>query len=136
LIASSVIGAMAQRLVRRVCTNCAKPYRPRPEELASLGIDPKVDDLSKANFLKGDGCPACDKTGYRGRCSIQELMIMDESIRQLTLDKETATKIRAAAMAAGTNPMIPMRRDGAVKVMKGITTFDEIQRRVFISEEE
>ena len=136
LIASSVIGAMAQRLVRRVCSNCAKPYRPRPEELASLGIDPAVDDLSRATFRRGDGCAACDKTGYRGRCSIQELMIMDETIRQLTLDKETATKIRTAAMTCSTNPMIPMRRDGAVKVMKGITTFDEIQRRVFISDGE
>ena len=61
---------------------------------------------------------------------------MDETIRQLTLDKETATKIRTAAMTCSTNPMIPMRRDGAVKVMKGITTFDEIQRRVFISDGE
>jgi type II secretory ATPase GspE/PulE/Tfp pilus assembly ATPase PilB-like protein len=136
LIASSVIGAMAQRLVRKVCPNCAKPYQPRPEELHALGIDPKIDDLSRAKFVKGVGCTSCDKTGYRGRCSIQELMIMDESIRQLTLEKETATKIRMAAMAAGNNPMIPMRRDGAVKVMHGITTFDEIQRRVFISEEE
>jgi type IV pilus assembly protein PilB len=136
LIASSVIGCMAQRLVRRVCPNCARPYKPRPEELHALGIDPAVDDLSKANFLKGAGCANCDKTGYRGRCSIQELLIMDEVIRQLTLDRETATKIRTAAMTTGTNPMIPMRRDGAVKVMKGVTTFDEIQRRVFISEED
>jgi type II secretory ATPase GspE/PulE/Tfp pilus assembly ATPase PilB-like protein len=136
LIASSVIGAMAQRLVRRVCPNCARPYQPRPEELASLGIDPAVDDLSKANFLKGMGCDSCDKTGYRGRCSIQELLVMDEKIRQLTLDHETATKIRTSAMSEGFNPMIPMRRDGAIKVMKGVTTFDEIQRRVFISEED
>jgi len=136
LIASSVIGAMAQRLVRRVCPNCAKPYQPRPEELLALGIDPKVDDISKANFLKGSGCASCDKTGYRGRCSIQELMIMDEGIRRLTLERETATKIRTIAIGPGTNPMIPMRRDGAVKVMKGITTFDEVQRRVFISEED
>jgi type IV pilus assembly protein PilB len=136
LIASSVIGAMAQRLVRKVCTNCAKPYKPKAEELLSLGFDPAVDDLSKANFLKGTGCTACDKSGYRGRCSIQELMVMDESIRQLTLEKAPATTIRTASMQTGSNPMIPMRRDGAAKVFKGLTTFDEIQRRVFISDED
>jgi general secretion pathway protein E len=136
LIASSVIGTLAQRLVRRVCPNCAKPYQPRPEEMLALGMDPAVDDVAHAKFIKGTGCPACDKSGYRGRASIQELMVMDESIRRLTLEKETATRIRTAAMNNSSNPMIPMRRDGAVKVMQGITTFDEIQRRVFISDED
>jgi type II secretory ATPase GspE/PulE/Tfp pilus assembly ATPase PilB-like protein len=99
-------------------------------------MDPAVDDVAHAKFIKGTGCPACDKSGYRGRASIQELMVMDESIRRLTLEKETATRIRTAAMNNSSNPMIPMRRDGAVKVMQGITTFDEIQRRVFISDED
>lgn len=136
LIASSVIGVLAQRLVRVVCPECACHYEPTEADLKSLGIDPKVDDLSRANFLKGAGCPKCDKSGYSGRYSVQELMLMDDTIRNMTLDHAPSTKIRQVAMSMPVNPMISMRRDGAEKVMQGITTFEEIQRRVFISEEE
>jgi type II secretory ATPase GspE/PulE/Tfp pilus assembly ATPase PilB-like protein len=135
LIASSVIGMMAQRLVRKVCTECGVRYEPRPEELKAFGVDPKVEDISKATFLRGIGCPKCDMTGYSGRYSVQELMVMDETVRQLTLERETATRIRQAACTLSSNPMIPMRRDGADKVMQGITTFEEVQRRVYIEEE-
>lgn len=136
LIASSVIGVLAQRLVRVVCPDCACHYEPTSADLKSLGIDPEIDDLSKANFLKGAGCPRCDKSGYSGRYSVQELMLMDDTIRNMTLDRAPSSRIRQAAMSTSANPMVSMRRDGAEKIMQGITTFEEIQRRVFISEEE
>jgi type IV pilus assembly protein PilB len=136
LIASSVIGVLAQRLVRVVCPDCATHYEPTAADLKSLGIDPQVDDLSRANFQKGAGCPKCEKSGFAGRYSVQELMVMDDTIRNMTLDKAPSSKIRLAAMNSSVNPMISMRRDGAEKIMQGITTFEEIQRRVFISEEE
>lgn len=135
LIASSVIGVLAQRLVRKVCVHCAREYEPRHEELAVLGINPDVESLQNARFLRGEGCSECDKTGYRGRYSVQELMMMDDSVRQLTLDRAPSTKIRTAAISSPTNPMIPMKRDGADKVISGITTFEEIQRRVFLEDE-
>ncbi len=136
LIASSVIGVLAQRLVRRVCKHCATAYEPRPEELHMIGLDPQTEDISHANFLHGTGCDVCDRTGFAGRFSVQELMLMDDQVRQLTLERSPSTKIRLAAMAqTASNPMIPMRRDAAVKVMEGITTIEEVQRRVFLEDE-
>jgi type IV pilus assembly protein PilB len=134
LIASSVIGILAQRLVRTVCKNCGQPYQPLPEELAAVGLDPNSDEVRNATFRAGVGCSECDKSGYTGRYSVQELMLMDDQVRQLTLERAPATKIRTAAMA-GNNPMIPMRRDGAMKIMEGITTVEEVQRRVFLEDE-
>ena len=135
LIASSVIGVLAQRLVRRVCPNCSQPYQPGGDELVALGIDLKSEEAHAATFRRGAGCAECDKSGYRGRYSVQELMLMDDSVRQLTLEQAPSTKIRQVAMASSGNPMIPMRRDGAEKVMQGITTAEEVQRRVFLEEE-
>ncbi len=136
LIASSVIGIMAQRLVRKVCPECACRYEPKPEDFLALGIDPKSDESQNATFLHGIGCSLCDKTGYFGRYGVHELMVMDDRVRQMTIDREPSTKIRTTAIASGHNPMVPMRRDGAEKVMSGITTFLEVQRRVYISDEE
>jgi type II secretory ATPase GspE/PulE/Tfp pilus assembly ATPase PilB-like protein len=135
LIASSVIGVLAQRLVRKVCPHCACRYEPKPEELAALGLNPNSQEVKQGNFLKGQGCPECDKSGYFGRYSIQELLLMDDEVRQLTLDRSPSTRIRQAAINASHNPMIPMRRDGALKVLEGITTADEVQRRVFLEDD-
>ena len=138
LIASSVIGILAQRLVRVVCPDCSCPYEPTVADLQSLGINPggRGPTARQTSSSKWVGCSKCDKSGYQGRHSVQELMVMDDAIRNLTLEKAPSTKLRQTALSSSINPMISMRRDGAEKVMKGITTFDEIQRRVFISEEE
>lgn len=135
LIASSVIGVLAQRLVRKVCKGCAQPYTPTVEELGLLGLDPASREVREANFMMGSGCDACNGSGYAGRCSVQELMVMDENIRALTLERATATKIRQVATTMGTNPMIPMRRDAAVKVMQGLTTCAEVQKRVMLDDD-
>ena len=135
LIASSVIGVLAQRLVRKVCANCSAPYRPPLEELGLLGLDPESSEVRNANFRMGTGCPDCNHSGYKGRISVQELMVMDEHVRALTLERATSTKIRQVASTMGNNPMISMRRDAAMKVMSGLTTCEEVQKRVMLDEE-
>ncbi|MDR3710822.1 MAG: ATPase, T2SS/T4P/T4SS family [Capsulimonadaceae bacterium] len=135
LIASSVIGVMAQRLVRKVCNNCAAPYTPRVDELGLLGLDANSDEVRNANFRMGAGCEKCNGSGFSGRCSVQEVMVMDEGIRELTLERATSTKIRQIATTTGANPMISMRRDAAMKVMQGLTTCEEVQKRVMLDDD-
>jgi len=132
LIASSVIGIMAQRLVRKVCPYCVQPVQPSAVELSAFGIDLSASVPGHPRFRQGTGCEACGGTGYKGRCGVQELMAMDEEVRALTLAGATSGKIRQAAIARG---MVPMREDAGVKIRQGITTFDEARKRVFVEEE-
>lgn len=131
LVASTVIGVMAQRLVRRVCLNCARPYTPTPVELSAFEVDTASQEYKHAHFQMGAGCEDCDHTGYRGRFSVQELMVMNDNIRQLILQRAPSNKIRQEAINFG---MVSMRQDAAQKVMLGITTFEEAQKRVFVED--
>jgi len=131
LIASCVVGAMAQRLVRRVCQACAQPYRPAEEEMRAFGLDPNSDKVRSAMFVKGAGCHVCEETGYKGRYSIQELLVMDDNIRNMILSRTPSNRIRHEAIKRG---FVSMRADAADKVMSGITTFEEAAKRVFIDD--
>jgi general secretion pathway protein E len=117
--------------VRRVCPSCAQPYRPAEDELRSFGVDPKSQRAASAIFLKGAGCAACEESGYKGRFSIQEILIMDDHLRNLVLARTPSNKIRQEAMTRG---FVTMRQDAAEKVMQGITTFEEAAKRVFIDD--
>ncbi len=121
LIASAVVGIMAQRLVRRVCPDCAAPAPPDPALLRSLGA--ATDDLS--GYRAGAGCAACGRTGYRGRLGIFELLPITDDIRGLVLSRASAGAIREAAVRAG---MRTMRRDGLDKAAQGRTTPAEVIR--------
>jgi general secretion pathway protein E len=121
LIASAVIGIMAQRLVRRVCPECAAPAPPDPALLRSLGAD--SDDT--AGYRAGTGCEACNRTGFRGRLGIFELLPITDEIRGLVLARASAGAIRDAAVRAG---MRTMRRDGLDKAAEGRTTPAEVMR--------
>ena len=132
LVASSVIGILAQRLVRRVCAQCAQPTPPSEVELAAFGVDTDAPEFYQAHFMVGRGCEVCGQTGYKGRASVQELLLMDDAIRAMILQKQPSNKIRRAAIARG---MAPMRKDAASKVMQGVTTFEEAQKRVYIEDE-
>ena len=129
LVASSVIGVLAQRLVRKVCQDCAMPYSPTEMEFIAFGVDPNSPESRHARYVKGAGCPNCDHTGYKGRYSVQELMVMDDIIRNSVLARTPSNKIRKIAIGQG---MAPMRQDAANKIMQGITTFEEAQKKVFI----
>jgi type IV pilus assembly protein PilB len=131
LVASTVIGVLAQRLVRRVCPHCARPCPPSDVDLAAFGIDTDSTEFQQATFVAGAGCEACGNMGYKGRYSVQELMVMDDAIRSLTLTRAPSNKIRRVAMARG---MASMRQDAGTKIMQGITTFEEAQKRVYVEE--
>ena len=131
LVASTVIGVLAQRLVRRVCPHCALPAPPSDVDIAAFGIDIDSPQFHQATFLAGTGCGFCGNLGYKGRYSVQELMVMDDAIRSLTLTRAPSNKIRRVAMARG---MASMRQDAGVKIMQGITTFEEAQKRVYVEE--
>ena len=131
LVASSVVGILAQRLVRKVCPQCARPAMPAEVDLQAFGVDTDSAAFQQAKFRTGAGCDFCSGVGYKGRYSVQELMVMDDGIRAMTLGRIPSHKIRQAAMARG---MVTMRQDAAAKVMQGITTFEEAQKRVYIEE--
>ncbi|WP_152053278.1 GspE/PulE family protein [Tautonia marina] len=123
LVASSIIGIMAQRLVRKVCPKCRARYEPPAHLLKSLGIRPEI--ASKANFMRGKGCSYCNKTGYRGRLAIYELMNMSSQIREMTFKGENTQAIRKLARKQG---MRTLFEDGMIKALKGVTTIDEVLR--------
>ncbi|QDV35907.1 GspE/PulE family protein [Tautonia plasticadhaerens] len=123
LVASSIIGIMGQRLVRKVCPKCKAKYEPPAHLLQSLGIRPEI--AAKANFTRGKGCGNCNKTGYRGRLAIYELMMMSSQIREMTFKGESTQAIRKVARKQG---MRTLFEDGMIKALKGITTIDEVLR--------
>ena len=118
-----MIGIMAQRLVRRVCKKCSHPYTPSAAELEAARITPEM--AARGTFLKGKGCAECNKSGYRGRQAIFELMMMSSKVRELAYKGATTSEIRRAARSEG---MHVLYEDGISKVLKGITTIEEVMR--------
>ncbi len=125
LVSSSLIGVMAQRLVRRVCPACREAYLPSPEQLSDLGIPATVTAGKQFFRAHAGGCEACLGTGYRGRTGIYELLSVDEEMRNLIVSNPTAGAVKRLALKRG---MRTLRDDGAEKVMAGITTMEEVLR--------
>ncbi len=123
LVASSTRGLMAQRLVRRVCKQCAAPYVPTDAERKALSLDSA--NTQGATFLKGKGCANCNNTGYRGRFGIFEIFVIDDDARRLIYEKVSASVLRNRAREMG---MRTLREDGIRKVLAGLTTPDEVIR--------
>jgi len=124
LLSSTVMAVMAQRLVRLLCPRCKEAYTPDKEQLAMLGVDTNVPKSVK--FYKAVGCSARDHMGYRGRTGVHELLCMNDKVRDILLSQGTGNDIRRVARSeAG---LMTMREDGFYKLMKGVTTFDEISR--------
>jgi len=123
LISSTVRAVIAQRLMRKICSKCKKPYTPQKGELEELGIS--AEKLKGARFYKGEGCSECNGSGYKGRTGIYELFIMDEKIRGLLVKKVSSAAIRNAAQETG---MRTLREDGVAMVLEGLTTVEEVLR--------
>ena len=121
LISSALLGILAQRLVRVICRTCIEPIEVAPALIAE--IDNPGQDNIKA--FHGKGCKECNHTGFRGRAGIYELLVVDETVRQLILTKATSQTIRESARKKG---MTTLREDGWKKVAKGITTVEEVLR--------
>ncbi|WP_426449721.1 GspE/PulE family protein [Paenibacillus sp. S-38] len=122
LIASSLVGVVAQRLVRRICPECRKPHAPTEQELFFL----KSRGMEAVEKLyKGTGCGACNQTGYQGRAAIHEVLVVSEELRQLISENATVQEMRAAALEQG---LVQLMDDGIAKVMNGTTTLQEVIR--------
>jgi type IV pilus assembly protein PilB len=131
LVASSVIAVMAQRLVRIVCPKCRQPYRPSEAVLEAAGISP--EQARTATFMKGKGCGNCQRSGYRGRLAIFEIMVMNSRLRELVFQGASTQELRKCALANG---MRTLYQDGLAKAMKGVTTLEEVFRVAKRTEQE
>ncbi len=121
LVSAALRGALAQRLVRRVCQSCAKPYKPTAKELYSIGMTEQ--DIAGATPMKGAGCAKCGERGYKGRRGVFELFVITEEIQEMIYSGATLVDLRRKAREAG---MRTMREDGQRKVASGMTTIEEV----------
>lgn len=122
LVASSLLGVVAQRLIRKVCSKCREPHTLTDFEMQEMGL---TSVPAGTQIFKAVGCPACSQSGYSGRTVIHELMIVNDPIRSLIVRRSDAGTIKKAAMENG---MITLREDGVRKVLSGMTTVDELMR--------
>jgi len=123
LVASPLNLILAQRLVRKICSQCKEPYKTTPEVALRVGLTP--EDLEGISLYHGKGCEDCNRTGYRGRIGIFEVMPIEPRIRQLIVARSTDSDIEAYAISQG---MLTLRQDAIQKLKKGITTVDEVLR--------
>jgi len=123
LVASSVEGILAQRLVRLICGNCKEPYQPDSDILAAIKSLGRVSQRPQA--YHGKGCSKCRFTGYYGRTAITELLVLSEKVREMTISKRTANEIDAQARKEG---MTSLFASGLQKVEAGLTTYEEVLR--------
>ena len=122
LVASSVQAVMAQRLVRVLCPECKE--RDPNVDLATLrNLGATEEQLSQATFFRPVGCPKCHNMGYRGRLGIFELMVLNSELRELAFKHRPLNEIRQAARLLGMRTLL---EDGLIKIMRGITTSDEV----------
>ncbi|OGW20467.1 MAG: hypothetical protein A3K09_01645 [Nitrospinae bacterium RIFCSPLOWO2_12_FULL_47_7] len=126
LLASSIVGIIAQRLVRKICGKCKVAHEPSEEELAGLFPDGKRKPVI---LYHGEGCKACKRSGYSGRMGIYELLVITDDVRELVLQKAAPMKIRD--LAKETQQFCTLRADGIAKVLAGYTTFAELNRVTF-----
>ncbi|MBN1592023.1 MAG: Flp pilus assembly complex ATPase component TadA, partial [Candidatus Coatesbacteria bacterium] len=153
LVSSSILGIMAQRLVRLICPNCRIAYEPTEQDMKILslhketmegtlgleGLEAVVQDKEAIQrkdqvmtLYRGKGCNYCNQTGYKGRVAIFELIVMNKKLQQMAENNATIDDIRRAARKFG---MLSMFSDGMSKVMEGITTIDEVRRVTLLSAE-
>ncbi|MEW6008542.1 MAG: ATPase, T2SS/T4P/T4SS family [Candidatus Omnitrophota bacterium] len=121
LIASSVIGVVAQRLVRVLCPDCKEAYKPSEQLLSSLGLAPGKD----YKFFKARSCRHCYQMGYKGRIGIYEVMVMNEALRKLAISKASSDEVMREARKSG---LVSLREDGLLKAINGITSIEEVLR--------
>lgn len=121
-ISAALNGVLAQRLLRRVCSECKQPTNADPEVLRRLGISER--EIRGAQLMRGAGCPRCGGTGYKGRMGIHELMVLDEPLRRAINAGKSVEEIRDIALAE--SGMHTLRQDGIEKALQGLTTLEEV----------
>jgi type IV pilus assembly protein PilB len=124
-VSSAVNLVVAQRLVRRICSQCKAPHRYSEEELAPLRTAPNWDDEIPNQTMKGTGCDKCNGTGYKGRVGLYEVMDITDELRELVLVGASALELRRKAIEEG---MITLRGSGLRKIKDGVTSVEEVLR--------
>jgi type IV pilus assembly protein PilB len=128
LVATSVQAICAQRLVRRICTNCKmKAESPSPVALLELGFEP--DEVDKIRLFRGAGCKACNGSGYKGRVGLYEVMEITPDIKDAIVTGASVGELKKLALANG---MITLRRSGLQKVRDELTTIEEVVRETVL----
>lgn len=123
LLSSTVVGVLAQRLVRRICADCKKPYSPTDRELQSIGLDRQL--LHQGHLYQGEGCPVCYGSGYKGRHGIYELMVINNALKKQIVKSPDAVEMRRIAFETG---MAGLIEHGCDLVRQGVTTVAEVLR--------
>jgi len=129
LVTATLEAVVAQRLVRRVCANCRDEFHPTEEMLMELDLTP--EDVKGRTFMYGRGCDYCNNTGYRGRLGIFEIMVMNDELRDLVMQRASSAVLRAAARKGG---MRSLRESGLLAIYEGQTTIEEVVRETIIEE--
>jgi type IV pilus assembly protein PilB len=127
LITATVEAILAQRLVRRVCTQCREETTPSEELVMDLGM--KLEDFRTKKVFKGRGCEVCNNTGYKGRVGLFELMMMNDRLRDLIMENCAVDELREAASGFG---MVTLRQCGMNYAFEGTTTLDEVVRETIL----
>lgn len=125
LISSSVIGVMAQRLVRQICPRCIEEYKPDEKIFKNIKTNINIPDFENIKFYRGKGCDHCKHTGYRGRTAIIEMVRINDEIRSMIINHSSNNEIKEVAIKNG---MLTLMDSGIAKVLEGITTIDEVIR--------
>ncbi len=128
LITATLEGVLAQRLVRRICLNCREPYEPTDEELYQLELT--RSDVEGRQFFYGKGCAKCNKTGYKGRIGIFEMLVMNDRLREMVMEHASTGALRQAAREDG---MRTLRDSGLLHIYDGITTIEEVVKETVAS---
>jgi type IV pilus assembly protein PilB len=129
LLTATVEAIVAQRLVRRICVHCKEEYAPSEEQLMELALRPQ--DVAGRTFFRGRGCDQCNRSGYRGRMAIFEIMRMDDTIREMIMQQGSTAVLRAEARRQG---MRTLRESGLMGIYEGQTTIDEVVRETIVEE--
>ncbi len=129
LITATIEGIVAQRLVRKICVNCKTSFEPAEAQLKEVSLTP--EEAKGKKFYYGRGCSKCNKTGYRGRIAIFEIMVFNDEIRELIMNSASTNILRTAAQKAG---MRLLRDNGLAAVYGGVTTIDEVAKSTIVEE--
>lgn len=130
LVTATMEGIVAQRLVRKICVHCKTEYKPTEEQLMELELTP--EHIQGKTLFYGRGCEQCNKTGYRGRTGIYEIMTFNDEIRDLVMNSASTSVLREAARREG---MKTLRENGLAEIFDGVTTIDEVARETIAAEE-
>jgi len=124
LVSSALDSIVAQRLGRRICSQCRQPREATPEMMVQMGMDPDEDPITVYDAV---GCKVCSDTGYRGRVCINEVMLVSEEIQRMAVERRPSDEVKKIAVEQG---MLTLRQDGMEKVRLGMTTLEEVLRVV------